>query len=407
MALTSMPYLTIQELDANGAPYAGAKLFFYAAGTTTKQDTYADANGNSANANPVVLDAAGRATVFFQPLTYDVVLAPSTDSDPPVAAIWTRSGIVAIPTSSADVDVPGTAGESLSAGNAVALSDGTGGRTAGRWYKTDADSTELSTLAPQVAMVQDAIASGSSGSIRIGGRITGLSGLTEGVNYYASATAGAVTSSAPANARLIGTADSTTSMIVPAGIPFAGAAIAGLVSTGAQTWTGVKTMTSPVLTTPSISAPDFTALPTGVGAFVTNYATGNTTKTSNTTLVDVPGLSFAVLANKNYQFMFFVHLISTSIANFKFTLTGPAAPTAIRYGATFPQSSIGASDASAFSTNCLLSTLQTLDHGVIIMGLLRNGANAGTVQFQFAQSTSEATNTVVYADSSVIAWRIS
>lgn len=246
MSLTSMPYLTIQELDENGAPYAGAKMFFYAAGTTTKQDTYSNAAGSSANTNPVILDAAGRATVFFQPLTYDVVLAPSTDTDPPASPIWTRSGIVAVPASSADLDIAGTAGESLSAGNAVVLSDGSGSKTAGKWYKADADFTYLSTLAPQIGMVQDSIASGASGSIRIGGRITGLSALTEGTLYYISATAGALTASAPANAMPIAVADSTTSVILQPPARTATASIAGIVSTTTQSFGGNKTFANNV-----------------------------------------------------------------------------------------------------------------------------------------------------------------
>lgn len=243
MALTSMPYLTIQELDANGAPYAGAKMFFYAAGTSTKQDTYSDANGVSANTNPVILDASGRATIFFQPLTYDVVLAPSTDSDPPVSPIWTRSGIAAVPLSSSNLDIAGTAGQALAAGDAVILSEGSGGNTAGRWYKADADQTYLSTLAPQIGMVQDAIASGASGSIRVGGRITGLSGLTAGSLYYISGTAGSITTSAPSNAMPIAVADSTTSVVLCPPTPWASATVPGLVSIGSQTFAGAKTFT--------------------------------------------------------------------------------------------------------------------------------------------------------------------
>ncbi len=402
MALTSMPYLTIQELDSNGAPYAGAKLFFYEAGTTDKQDTYADANGNSANTNPVVLDAAGRATVFFQPLTYDVVLAAADSADPPASPIWTRSGIAAVPISSDNLDITGTAGQSLAAGDAVILSEGSGGNTAGKWYKADADQTYLSTLAPQIGMVQDAIASGASGSIRVGGRITGLSGLTAGTLYYISATAGSLTSSAPANAMPIAVADSTTSVVLQPPTPWASSTVPGLVSIGAQTWTGVKTMTQPVL-----SAPSFTALPTGIGAFVTNYATGNTTKNADTAFGNVTGLSFAVAASANYKFVFIIHGVSNNTANWKFTLTGPAAPTAVRYGIVSYQSTAAASDVSAFSATIEASGTTGQDACLLLCGDLRNGANAGTVQFQFAQSTSNASNSVVYAESSVIAFRIS
>ncbi len=49
-----------QFFDNNGIPLAGGLLYTYAAGTTTPQATYTTSAGNVANANPVVLDSAGR-----------------------------------------------------------------------------------------------------------------------------------------------------------------------------------------------------------------------------------------------------------------------------------------------------------------------------------------------------------
>lgn len=48
-----------QANDANGAPMAGAKLFFFVAGTTTALVTYQDAGATTPHANPVVADAMG------------------------------------------------------------------------------------------------------------------------------------------------------------------------------------------------------------------------------------------------------------------------------------------------------------------------------------------------------------
>lgn len=80
-----------QFLDATPEVRSGAKLFFYAAGTSTKQNTYSDRNLTIANANPVVLNSAGYPStdIFLQDLDYKVVLAPSTDTDPPASPIWT------------------------------------------------------------------------------------------------------------------------------------------------------------------------------------------------------------------------------------------------------------------------------------------------------------------------------
>jgi len=80
-----------QFLDATPTVRAGAKLFFYAAGTSTKQNTYSDRALSSANTNPVVLNSAGYPStdIYLQDLDYKVVLAPATDTDPPTSPIWT------------------------------------------------------------------------------------------------------------------------------------------------------------------------------------------------------------------------------------------------------------------------------------------------------------------------------
>lgn len=71
-----LPWVTQQFLDDDGEPLAGGSVYFYEVGTTTPKNTYnnADLDPAHANANPVVLDAAGRATVFLAPDGYDVVV---------------------------------------------------------------------------------------------------------------------------------------------------------------------------------------------------------------------------------------------------------------------------------------------------------------------------------------------
>lgn len=53
-----------QYFDNNGDPLAGGKVYFYEAGTTTPKDTYTTQAGTIANANPVILDSAGRASIW-------------------------------------------------------------------------------------------------------------------------------------------------------------------------------------------------------------------------------------------------------------------------------------------------------------------------------------------------------
>ncbi|MHB1098436.1 MAG: C1q-like domain-containing protein [Burkholderiales bacterium] len=88
-----------QYLDANGNPYSGAKLFTYAAGSSTKQATYTDNTGETANSNPIILDASGRTPYgiwLTSGLYYKFILAPSTDTDPPTSAIFTEDVVTGV-----------------------------------------------------------------------------------------------------------------------------------------------------------------------------------------------------------------------------------------------------------------------------------------------------------------------
>ena len=99
MGVKIAPDARRQFLNASGVPYSGAKLFYYAAGSTTKQNTYTTSAGSVANSNPIVLDSAGRTPYgvwFTEGLTYKEVLAPSTDTDPPSSPIFTEDNLSGI-----------------------------------------------------------------------------------------------------------------------------------------------------------------------------------------------------------------------------------------------------------------------------------------------------------------------
>lgn len=50
--------------DQNGAPLAGGKVYTYAAGTADPAATYTDSSSNVPASNPIILDSAGRATIW-------------------------------------------------------------------------------------------------------------------------------------------------------------------------------------------------------------------------------------------------------------------------------------------------------------------------------------------------------
>lgn len=72
-----------QFFDDNGVPLSGGKIYTYGAGTTTPKVTYTDYTGGTANANPIILDAAGRPPAEVWLIygdAYKFILKDSTDT---------------------------------------------------------------------------------------------------------------------------------------------------------------------------------------------------------------------------------------------------------------------------------------------------------------------------------------
>ncbi len=63
IVLSTPPYA--QFFDSNGNPLAGGKVFTYLAGTLTPRPTYTTQAGTTPNSNPVILDSAGRASIWL------------------------------------------------------------------------------------------------------------------------------------------------------------------------------------------------------------------------------------------------------------------------------------------------------------------------------------------------------
>lgn len=141
-----------QTVDSSGDPYTGARLFFYAAGSSTKQDTFTDETGNTANTNPVVLGSDGRPAVEIW-LTvgesYKVGLAAPGSDDPPSGFVWTEDDVEGINDASITLDewITGPAPTYISATSFSLVGDQTVDFTPGRRVKvTDAGGTKYGTI---------------------------------------------------------------------------------------------------------------------------------------------------------------------------------------------------------------------------------------------------------------------
>lgn len=127
--------------DNNGNLLSGGQLFTYAAGTTTPLATYTDSTGTTPNANPVILNTRGEASVWIPPgIGYKFVLSPATDTNPPTNPFWTQDQIFLAPvlpnpSSSNELNFPqvnagGTAYQLISAAallTAIGAAPATGG----------------------------------------------------------------------------------------------------------------------------------------------------------------------------------------------------------------------------------------------------------------------------------------
>lgn len=109
MTATLMPEGKQSFSNSSGAPLVGGKLYTYDAGTSTPRPTYQDAAGVTPNANPIILDARGEATVFWNGV-YKVILKDASD-----VTIWTVDNVTdsGSPLNTFITNLAGSTGSSL------------------------------------------------------------------------------------------------------------------------------------------------------------------------------------------------------------------------------------------------------------------------------------------------------
>lgn len=142
MAGTLAPFWSSQFFDDSGNPLNGGFIYTYAAGTSTPATTYTDSALSVANANPIVLDSAGRCTIFLALSSYKFVLKTSAgvtietrdniSSTAVAASAATDNGVCegrltltsGTPVTTADVTAATTVYFTPYGGNRIALYDG-------------------------------------------------------------------------------------------------------------------------------------------------------------------------------------------------------------------------------------------------------------------------------------------
>ena len=132
--------------DANGNPYSGALLFFYAAGSSTKQNAYTTSSGGTPTDNPMTLNSSGYPAMSGTVIapwgtvgqTYKIGLAAPGSADPPASFIWTVDGISPINDTSVTQDewVSGPAPTYIGATSFSLVGDQTSTFQVGRRVKT-------------------------------------------------------------------------------------------------------------------------------------------------------------------------------------------------------------------------------------------------------------------------------
>lgn len=126
--------------------------------------------------------------------------------------------------------------------------------------------------------------------------------------------------------------------------------------------------------------------------------TDTTTVNASTTLVSVTGLSFAVGGGEVWAVLIVVQGASNSTADTKWGGTMSGAGTFFLAGAT----NVAAADEGGTSHNIASNgTYVNILRGVVV-----GGVGGDTFQLQFAQQTSDVSNSTVTPNSCIIAYRI-
>jgi len=150
-------------------------------------------------------------------------------------------------------------------------------------------------------------------------------------------------------------------------------------------------------------------LPTWTTTTKVVLKTADETVNNSSTLQNDDHLILPLGANEVWIFQFFLFSNSSTTADIKIAFT---APTGAVFQYLISSADIGVDSSTTTATFARMSTGainiygESLDKLDILRGLVINGANAGNLQLQWAQSLAEVSDTIVRANSCLIATKI-
>jgi hypothetical protein len=151
----------------------------------------------------------------------------------------------------------------------------------------------------------------------------------------------------------------------------------------------------------------------GAANVIAKHKTADETVTSSTAMQNDDALNFDIGANETWAFIMQIRVTASSSGGFKWAFTLPAGAT----GVLDKYSNISATGSNSVSANITTgggdsSSLSASGTNAWqsyqpMFGYVVNSSTAGTVQFQWAQNTSNGVGTVVKQGAIIVAWRIS
>jgi hypothetical protein len=144
--------------EKDGEPLAFGKVYFYHAGTTIPKDTFTSESGDTPNANPVVLNSEGYASIYLQG-SYSVVVDNADDAN-----IWSAD-----PVSSLGATTNQAAATYLSPTSFQLFGDQTEQYRTGRGVKID-----NGTLTPAYTTVASSSAAGGRTTVVVDDSVVGV-----------------------------------------------------------------------------------------------------------------------------------------------------------------------------------------------------------------------------------------